>query len=225
MRVAKNIFGPKASRILRCLLLNPGKAWTIRELASEAQVSVGYTHAVTAALIQNGYLVRNEVDRLELVDPIRLLKRWASYHQYITANSFLGYYTFEREVELLIDRLRHIQQKYALTSLSGTWLVAPNVRPVMVEAYVEDKNEAENIAEELQLKPIPREGNVRLVIPYDMGVFYKTQTITDVIVVSNIQLYVDLFNYPARGEEAALHVLEHIQKIWSRALLRGATHV
>ena len=225
MRVTKNIFGPKASRILRCLLLNPGKTWAIRELAGEAKVSVGYTHAVVVALIQNGYLARNEVNRLEVVDPIRMLKRWASYHQYLTANSFLDYYTFEREVGSLINGLRHIRRKYALTGLSGALLVAPHVRPVMIEAYVEDGGEGEIIAEELQLKPIPNGGNVRLVIPYDTGVFYKVQTITDVMIVSNVQLYVDLFNYPARGEEAALHVLGRIQEVWGQALMSGPTYV
>jgi len=225
MRLAKNIFEPKASRILRCLLLNPGRAWTTRELAGEAQVSLGYTHAVALALIQNGYLVRNEAYRLEVVDPIRLLSRWASYHQYTTANSFLDYYTFEREVDVLIGRLRSVHRGYALTTLGGAWLVVPHVRPVVVEAYVEDRKEAESMADELHLRPIPREGNVRLVIPHDAGIFYKAQTITDVIVVSNVQLYVDLYNYPARGEEAAGPVLNLIQKAWSQALLGGATRV
>lgn len=225
MRVIKNIFELKASRILRCLLLNPGKTWTIRELANEAQVSVGHTHAVTAALIQNGYLVRNEVNFLEVVDPIRMIKRWASYHQYNMVNNFLDYYTFEKEVELFIDKLRNIKQKYALTSLSGALLVAPYVRPVIVELYIGDIKEVKIIEENLNLKPIPKEGNVRLIIPYDIGVFYKVQTIADVKVVSNIQLYVDLFNYPARGEEAAQQVLKLIQKNWSQALVKGSIYV
>ncbi|MEM2906122.1 MAG: helix-turn-helix domain-containing protein [Candidatus Bathyarchaeia archaeon] len=225
MRVAKNIFEPRASRILRVLLSNPGRAWTIRELADEAQVSHGYTHAVTAALAQNGYVVRNETYRIEVVDPIRMLKRWSSYHQYDSANTFLDYYAFEREIDRLIERLRDVRREYALTGLIGAWLVAPHVRPVMVEAYVRGEGAARGLAEDLGLKPTPKEGNVRLVVPYDVGVFYRTQATAGVQVVSNVQLYVDLYNYPARGEEAATYVLGLIEKAWGQALLRGVSHV
>lgn len=225
MRATRNIFETKASRILRCLLLNPGKTWTIRELGNEVQVSVGHTHAVVTALIQNGYLARNEVNLLEVVDPIRMLKRWASYNQYITVNNFLDYYSFEIEIEQFIGKLRNFRYDYALTSLSGALLVAPYVRPVIVELYIGDIKEVDSIKENLHLKPIPREGNVRLVIPYDMGVFYKVQIINDVKVVSNVQLYVDLLNYPARGEEAAQQVLKLIQKNWSQVFMRGQINV
>jgi len=33
-------------------------------------------------------------------------------------------------------------------------------------------------------------------------------------VVSKVQLYIDLFNYPARGEEAAEIVLRALEKEW-----------
>jgi len=49
-------------------------------------------------------------------------------------------------------------------------------------------------------------GNVFLVEPYDEAVFYKVQQRKGVWVVSNVQLYVDLYNYPARGREAAEHL-------------------
>jgi len=225
VRVTKNIFEPKSSRILRCLLLSPGKGWTIRELASEAQVSSGYAHAVAAALIRNGYLMRNDANRLEVVDPIPMLNRWASYHQYVTANTFLEYYTFEREIDKVIERFGGLEREYALTGHCGAWVVAPHVRPVIVEAYVVSREEAETVAKELQLRPIPKEGNLRFAIPYDVGVFYKTQIIDGVRIVSNVQLYVDLYNYPARGAEAARAVLELIRTSWGQALLKGTTDV
>ena len=45
--------------------------------------------------------------------------------------------------------------------------------------------------------------NVYLLKPYDMGVFQDIQTINELKVVSNIQLYLDLYNYPKRGREQA----------------------
>jgi hypothetical protein len=221
MRRVRNIFEVKSSRAIRVLLSNPGRKWTIREIASEAGVALGYVHAIVANMTQSGYLLRNQVNQLELVDPIRLIKRWAAYHEFNIVNTMLPYYTFEREIDVLIGRLRDVTTGYALTTLSGAWLAAPQVRPVMVEAYIHTTSEAERLSKELELKPIPKEGNIRLIVPYDDGVFYKAQRIEGVQIVSNIQLYVDLYNYPARGEEAALAVLALVEKDWNQALIGG----
>ena len=105
-------------------------------------------------------------------------------------------------------------QSYATTALAGAWLVAPYVRPVDLHFYVPDQATAENIAGQLGLNPIPREGNIKLVVPYDEGVFYGSREVKGVEVVSNIQLYVDLFNYPSRGEEAASCLLDEILEEW-----------
>ena len=221
MRKVRNIFEARASRVLRCLLTNPGEAWSIRGMAREVQVSVGYTHAVTASLLDLGYVVRNDLNFIEAIDPIRLLERWANYYQYVHENGFLEYYTFDREIEGIVGKLQKATSDYALTTLAGAYLVSPYVRPTVLELYVKDKNQAEYIVDNLQLRPTPRDGNVRLVLPYDDGVFYKTQTLGDVKIVSDVQLYVDLVNYPSRGEEAAQKILDTIREKWSSSLLKG----
>jgi hypothetical protein len=48
----------------------------------------------------------------------------------------------------------------------------------------------------------------------DEGVFYGVSQVGGVNVVSKVQLYIDLFNYPARGEEAAEMVLKTLEKEW-----------
>ena len=221
MRKVKNIFEPRASRILRCLLTNPGEAWNIRGLAKEAQVSVGYTHAVTVSLLDLGYVIRNEVNLIEATDPVKLLERWASYHQFFHENKLLECYTFEREIERIIEKTRSLESDHALTTLAGAYLVSPYVRPTVVDLYVRDEGQSRSIMEKLDLKPTPRDGNVRMVLPYDEGVFYKTRKVDDVSIVSNVQLYVDLINYPARGEEAAQAILSTIRSEWSSSLLGG----
>jgi len=221
MRKAKNIFEPKASRVLRCLLTNPNEAWSVRRIADEVRVSVGYAHAVTVSLMELVYIVRNESNQIELVNPIKLLERWASYHQYLHENRFDEYYTFEKNIDKIIEKLGKVTSHYALTTLSGAYVVSPYVRPTVVEMYVRDKDQKQNIVQSLELKPIISDGNVRLVQPYDEGVFYKTQDVEGVKMVSNVQLYVDLFNYPSRGEEAAQNILEKIRANWSASLLGG----
>jgi hypothetical protein len=70
----------------------------------------------------------------------------------------------------------------------------------------------------MELRPVEKGGNVRLVLPKDSGVFYGAKVFDSVKIVSNVQLYVDLVNYPARGEEASVELLRLIQEDWSKAL-------
>jgi len=58
-------------------------------------------------------------------------------------------------------------------------------------------------------------GNVSIVLPYDEGVFYGVSQVGGVKIVSKVQLYVDLFNYPARGEEAAEMMLRALENQWA----------
>jgi len=229
MRKVSNIFEPKATRALRALLIDPNQEWTIRGLAGEVGISVGYAHAVVSTLIDLGYVARTETYKTKTVNPILLLRRWAAYHQYDKVNTFLEYHTFEREIDQFVSQLSAAKNtSYALTALAGAFLIAPHVRPVDVHMYVKSKEDATAIARTLSLQPIPKGGNVKFVIPYDHGVFYGQQKINvrisdraegEVNVVSNIQLFVDLYNYPARGLEAAEHLYERIVEKWGKALV------
>lgn len=210
----KNFFAPKSSRVLRVLLVDFGRDWDERELAQGAGVSNGLAHYVCRTLVELGFAARNEQNRIIVVDPLRLLKRWASYHQYDRMNKFLDYFTFEREVDRFVEKFAGLDLEYALCGLFGAWLVAPYVRPVDVHLYVSSESVAKKVAERLGLNPTPKGGNVKFVLPYDEGVFYGMQSVRDFKVVSNVQLYVDLYNFPARGEEASSQLLEVMLKEW-----------
>lgn len=216
MSAIKNIFAPKSSRVLRVFLVNFSRNWDEREIAVEADVSSGLAHYVCRTLIELGFAARNEQNRLVLVDPLRLLKRWAAYHQYDRMNKFVDYFTFEREIDSFVNRFAELESEYAVSGLVGAWLVAPHVRPVDVHLYVATRKVAEEIAKMLELNPTPRGGNVKFVLPYDKGVFYGIRKVSGVKVVSDVQLYVDLYNFPARGEEAASHLLEHMLREWQK---------
>lgn len=216
MPTIKNIFAPKSARALRVLLVNFGRDWNERELAQEATISSGLAHYVCRTLIELGFVARNEQNRIVLVDPLKLLKRWGSYHQYDRVNKFLDYFTFEKEIDQFMKKVAGLNLGYAVSGLVGAWLVAPYVRPIDVHMYVATRNVAEEIAKKLELNPTPRGGNVKFVLPYDEGVFYGMHKVRDIQMVSNVQLYVDLYNFPARGEEAASHLLELMLKEWQQ---------
>ena len=231
MRRVHNIFETKATRVLRALLIDPQHNWTIRGIAEEVEISPGYAHAVISTLIDLGFVARTEHYKIKMVNPTVLLKRWAAYHQYDKMNTFLEYYTFEREIDRFIQQLSNISNpNYALTALVGAFLIAPHVRPVDIHMYIKKKEDATTLAKTLNLQPIPKGGNVKFVVPYDEGVFYgqqivniwiSDQVVGTVNVGSNVQLFVDLYNYPARGFEAAEQLYKRIVEEWGKIIVRG----
>lgn len=152
------------------------------------------------------------------MDPARLLKRWAASHDFLTENTFEEFQTFERDLDSLLKQVRGLSVSYALTGLVGAWLLAPHVRPTTLDMYVLNKELTKEVAKVLDLRLVEKGGNVRLFSPYDAGVFYGSRAVDGIKIVSNVQLYVDLVNYPARGEEASAALLRLIEAEWGEAL-------
>lgn len=205
-RKLKTIFKPVSSRILRVLLEKPKKKWKISELSKIAKVSLGQTSNVFRWLIDEEYL-RKDKKYYFLFEPGKLLDEWSQNYLY-TQNKMYAYYSFEQDLEKLLKNISQVNKdknlKYALTLLSGASLVAPFVRGVSgLQMYIGDTVDISKWVRLLNLRPVESGSNISLYIPYDEGVFYKTQKIDDIEVVGNIQLYLDLYNYPTRGKEQA----------------------
>ena len=58
-RTLRSIFSPKSTRIVRALLIEPKRKWTLKELAEVCQVSIGQAYKVSSALQDKGYLLRD----------------------------------------------------------------------------------------------------------------------------------------------------------------------
>ena len=193
----------------------------LRELAKEARVSLGMAYYVTSSLAQMGFVSRDESNRLILTDPYRLIRQWAASYNYLFLSKFSEYYTFDTEFEVFLSRLTklpdQVRDKYALTLHAAAWIIAPYVRPTDFHMYINPdikRKELAQFTESLNISPTEKSGNVKLVTPYDEGIFYGSKLVDGVKIVSPVQLYVDLFNHPGRGEEAAGKLLEKIAKEW-----------
>jgi hypothetical protein len=174
-----------------------------------------------------GFASRDKSNHLILADPHRLLRQWAASYNYAFLNHFSEYYTFDNEFESFLSRFgklsRASRSKYAITLHAAAWLVAPYVRPADFHIYIQpsmNRKEIASFADALNLSPTEKAGNVKLVTPYDDGVFYGSREIRQVKIVSSVQLYVDLFNYPGRGEEAAEKILDQLTKEWGPEFVR-----
>jgi hypothetical protein len=148
--------------------------------------------------------MKNREHKLEIKNPGDLLDAWADSYDF-SKNKIYNYYTFEKNTDAFIQKVSKIAKnnklKYALTLHSGASLIAPFVRFTDIHLYF--LGDLSTWIKKLELKPIEFGGTVHLVEPFDEGVFYGVQTINDIKVASNIQLYLDLCNYPARGREQA----------------------
>ena len=209
-----NIFARKSTRVLRVLLPNYGKDWNERQLARVANVSHVSVHYVFKKLNEMKLATRTQRNRIVLTDPLGLLRKWASYHRYDLVNKFLVYFTLEKEIDVLIGKIADLDLEYSFSGLVAAWLVAPSLPPRDLHLYVPSEEIAAKIAGKTELNAMSRGGNVKFVLPYDEGVFYGTRVVRGVKVVSNVQLYVDLCNAPARGGNPASKILEQVLKEW-----------
>ena len=199
----RSLFAPVSSRIHRVLLEDTERRWKLRDLAQEADVSLGLTHRVVQRLLDETFLERH--DRLlALRGPASLLEAWREVYRY-SRNSIRAYHAATRTPQQLMQRVaeaaRQMAGRHAFTLHAGASLVAPFVRFTDIHVYTEGPIDA--WIETLNLKEVEFGGNLSLIEPYDAGVFYRAHEADGAIVVGDVQLYLDLYHYPARGREQA----------------------
>jgi len=215
-RILKSLYYPKAERVLRVLLNNPGQVWKTQNLSKEANVSLGMVSKVKQRLEAVEWINSNS-SGLALVDWEELIREWQSQYKF-TKNAQIDFYSLKNEQEIekdLSELCNKRNIRFALTMFSGAARMAPYTRYKRVYAYVE--NEIDQIKNELKLKQVKSGPNLTLLIPYDAGVYYGERKYNDITVVSPVQIYIDLKSNKGRGEEAADFLMNNIIKeAWSQ---------
>jgi hypothetical protein len=202
-RQLRSLFSRKASWISRSLISDPSREWTMAELSRGSGVSLGHVKKVVDRLEAEG-LVDKAWGSIRLSDPGGLLDMWREAY---APPEWVGYHSPVREQVDLLERLRALKDDgWALTLGAGVTLVAPFVRSSDVHVYVMYDMDA--LKEALDLTPVEFGGNVHLSMPEDHGVMVDSREVEGVTVVSDLQLYLDLYGWPARGREQAEHLRE-----------------
>lgn len=211
-----NLYKGKAADVCRVLLVRYPQAFNVRQLAREAHVSLGVVSRVSQVLIRERIAMRSSARaELKLMAPFDLLKRWATINSFIANTKFVEYYTQEEDISKFLEKFKEVNgPEYAVTGLTGAMYTAPFVRPTNVHIYVKTEEDANKFANLLNLMPVEENGNVKFAIAEGDGIFYGMKDIRGVKVVSDVQLYVDLLNFPSRGEEAANEVYKVIKNNW-----------
>lgn len=208
-RGLRSILAPKATRVVRALLRRPDQSAKISDLAKDCEMSPAGVYLVAELLENKGYVAREHDRSIRVAEPARLLRDWAENWS-IERNGVSRYFSFGRGSKDIVAEISKAAKEqdveYALTGLAGAYFVAPFVRSDEVWVYV--KGDPARLVQALDLRPVSSGANVVLLAPYDPGVFQGARDILGVRVVSDVQLYVDLLNFPGRGREQAEQLRE-----------------
>jgi predicted transcriptional regulator len=206
-RYAKDIFAKKSSRILKMMLLNPEKLWKLEELSEKINSSLSYVHRIIKTVEKFGYISYEKREGIRLTRPEALLLDWAKQYKILEKNVIKGYYTFKPDISEAVKQIQSISSDYSLeygfTLFTGAQFIMPYVRQANVYVYFKEYD-IKNWVEKLELKPVEAGPNFYIIQPYDEHIFWGMQNINSIKIVSNIQLFLDLFNFPTRGEEQAI---------------------
>jgi hypothetical protein len=207
-RPLRSLFAPRATRVIRVLLIDPVRPWKLEELARDAEVSLGHAHNVVKRLSELAWAERDDRQRIRLAKPADLLEQWGESYTY-RRNELLSYFVPERVTRrFLTDVARAVLavgRRYAFTLNAGLSLVAPQIRVPAVHCYLE--GDPGPVVAALGLRPTTEgEGILHLLTPYDPGVFHGALEKGGLKVVCLPQLYVDLVHYERKGPEQAEHL-------------------
>jgi hypothetical protein len=230
-----NVFSGRFSRVLRVLLENP-KSWTVTEIARELEaesnrfnerlpgadvdfkISQGsISKAVTSLEEQLG--VRRRGTAAIVAEPQRLLQEWAEKYKeryrWRLRNSFQAGNPFGKDLAAIAGGIGPmIQGAYAFSGAIATTPNAPFVDIDVVDVFV--------LNADPKLRELKSQANsgppLRVVTPYDAGVFMYSKQIGTAPLVSPIQAYLDLYARGGRDLKQAEYLLSNvIQPQWRSA--------
>jgi Transcriptional regulator, AbiEi antitoxin, Type IV TA system len=212
-RNLQSIYEGRSSQVLHVLLANPSRKWHVNEAAELAEVSPYTVHQVFTRLENQLFLERHGKgpDSIRILEkPGELLDMWAenySFKQY----TFQNYYKWSQSSTTLrrdiAEALQSNRIDYALTLSSGAEMVAPFTSgSERLHFIVPESKEIAGVAAKAGLEPVDDGANVTLMTTKARAPFLKRQSIDDLWVASDVQLYLDLSKWRARGKEQAEHL-------------------
>ena len=208
----RTLFNDKATIPLRILLERPGELMTTRSIAERGGLSLGWVSQILQQLHAEGYVERERGGGTRVIDPPRLLGEWLRQYAF-EHNAVFPYRMRGEHVEDTMQLLRTLQpplfERYALTLEAAVAAIDDAPDPGQLHVYLpdlaQDKDGALALwADALQLRPAGYDANCFLVAPtYTHAAFFGMRRAGGLRVVSDLQLYLDLFHYPSAARPQA----------------------
>jgi hypothetical protein len=218
-RGQRDLFSDKASLVLRVLMKArvPLGVRQIAEIASsqneDIQLTAGYASKVVAELERRGYAGKRE-GKIVLRRAEELLNDWIVSYRGRKRPSAHSYFLPARGVESLLPGVAlsfdAAGVEYVFAGHAGASMVDRYADFDAIDLYVRDMEGAGEALARLGARAVERGGNVNISRPYyRVSAFFDDQVPKGQMrVASDIQLYLDLYDYPVRGREQAEHLYE-----------------
>ena len=205
-----NVFAAKSARIVRQLLIEPGKSYNQRELSQITGLDEGHTSRIVRRLEELNLIDRDEQGFLRPSDPDQLLDAWLETYDFFKHQIIRGHIAARTGEELLKRISRTLADQridYAATGLAGAWQYTHFAMFRLATFYLADPP-GKNLFDLLHFREDDSGANTWLVIPNDNGVFHGSSTCDNIVCVHPVQIYLDLKSHPERAKEAAEMVLK-----------------
>lgn len=226
MRAARRSFDPfsdRSSLVVRTLLETTeagDRVWGVRELAEEAHVAPATVSRTVHELQRRGVVETKRMGRasaIHLKDAQALFELWTGAYDW-TKNQTVALHAPMGDPSRFLRRMGKLigEREWALTLQAGASLIAPHASWERVYAYlaVSHVDELFELADEQGWRTAD-DGNLVLLKPYYRdSVWHNLQVVQSIPVVSNLQLALDLWNYPLRGREQAEHII-HTKRLFA----------
>jgi hypothetical protein len=219
-RLVKNIFSDRSSLVLRALLREPERKWTLSDLVKEGS-SLGLASDVLRKAEARGYVERvskGPESYSRLIRKGDLLKDWLNAYSFEQNDHVFYLNTGKDFLKRCAQFLRLRKTVFTLTLYSASRLISPYVQDDRHFIYLDlEKNEFSDFLKQaesqLNLYKLVQGGNVCFMMPfYRSSVFRGLRKINGYSTVSNLQLYLDLMTFPPAGPEEAQHLMAYFKK-------------
>jgi len=206
-------FADKSSLIVRTMLeFTSARSWSVRELARTTGVALGTTSDVVRALTDRGLVTLTRAGRtaqIRIPDVAAVIETWAHAYDW-RMNRSLPVHVPVGNVDRLLRRLPTLfagGRRWALTLQAGASLRVPHATWERLHVYVDlpstQKNALAEFAATAGWEPAS-DGRLVLLAPYYRATVWPgLRQLERLPVVSDLQLILDLWNYPLRGREQA----------------------
>ncbi len=208
----RTLFNDKATIPLRILLENPEASVTTRQIADRGGMSLGWVSQILQQLHSEGYVERKRGGGTRLLHPGRLLDDWLRQYSF-EQNNVYPFQMREPAVAPTLERLRALQpplfDRYALTLDAAVSALSATTETEQLHVYLpdlahQDEDALDAWATALSLRPAGHSANCFLIGPtYTHAAFFGMRRAHGLRLVSDLQLYLDLFHYPAASRPRA----------------------
>ncbi len=217
-RPPAGLTGLPAFRIVRALI-DYSPPYTLPELSSAANASLGATYRLAEHLMDEGLVAKSGRGPVTDVDWSNLLYRWSDATHERNWAGARGYVE-PRGLDALRARLRGYESghRYAVSGSLAAEPYAPYAEPRLALLYADDPDD---IARELGLRRVDVGGNVMVNKPLSPAVFDRVTQWHDMTLVSPSQAAADLLGGPGRNPAEGEHLVDWMrghEDVWRREL-------